>query len=48
MMGGLYTTTAVATDSSGQVAAPSLKARASQPTVTVKPVVKSTKISRAF
>ena len=48
MMGGLYTTTAVATDSSGQVAAPSLKARASQPTVTVKPIVKSTKISRAF
>jgi len=48
LMGAPYTTSAISTDSSGQVATLSAKVRASQPTVTVKPAVKSTKIHRGF
>ena len=48
LTGGRYATTAAATDSSGQVAAPSVKVSAPKPTVTVKPAVNSTKIHRGF
>jgi len=48
---GPHATMTVAADSPGQVSAPSVKiraVRAQQPTLTVKPAVKSTKIHRGF
>jgi hypothetical protein len=48
LRGGRYATTAHAKDSSGQTAAPSTKVRAPQPTMTIKPAVKSTKVHRGF
>jgi hypothetical protein len=43
-----HATTTVATDSSGQVSAPSVKVPAVRPTVTVRPAVKPTRIHRGF